>query len=138
MTQKAKDEMVRGFTVNPIQKLPMKSRAKLGDFSWQQIFSFLRKQDDIRIRDPKACRRFLNGVLWVTRTGAQWRELPRRFGKWNSVYKRYQRWSQRGIWQRLLTQVSHSADLESIIPDSTVIRAHPCAAGAKGGKTISL
>lgn len=130
--------MVRGFTVNPIQKLPMKSRAKLGDFSWQQIFSFLRKQDDIRIRDPKACRRFLNGVLWVTRTGAQWRELPRRFGKWNSVYKRYQRWSQRGIWQRLLTQVSHSADLESIIPDSTVIRAHPCAAGAKGGKTISL
>ncbi|NEP29009.1 transposase [Moorena sp. SIO3I6] len=138
MTNKAKDETVREFAVNQAQKLPMKSRAKLDDFSWQQIFSFLRKQDDIRIRDPKACRRFLNGVLWVTRTGAQWRELPRRFGKWNSVYKRYQRWSQRGIWQRLLTEVSHSADLESIIPDSTVIRAHPCAAGAKGGKTISL
>lgn len=116
----------------------MKSRVRLDDFAWQQIYAFLLHQEDVRICDPKACRRFLDGVLWVTRTGAQWRELPKRFGKWNSVYKRYQRWCQKGIWQRLLTELPQSADLESLIPDSTVIRAHPCAAGAKGGNNTSL
>lgn len=116
----------------------MNSRVKLDDFSWQQIFTFLKQQEDVKIRDPIACRRFLNGVLWITRTGAQWRELPKRFGKWNSVYKRYQRWCEKGIWQRLLTEVSQSADLESLIPDSTVIRAHPCAAGSKRGNKSNL
>ena len=113
----------------------MNSRVNLDDWSWQQIFTFLKQQKDVRIGDPKTCRRFLEGVLWITRTGAQWRELPKRFGKWNSVYKRYQRWCEKGIWERLLTEVSQSADLESLIPDSTVIRAHPCAAGSKSGAT---
>ena len=116
----------------------MKSRVKLDDFAWQQIYAFLLRQEDIRIGDPNACRRFLDALLWVTRTGAQWRELPKRLGKWNSVYKRYQRWCQKGIWQRLLGEMSQRADLENLIPDSTVIRAQPCATGAKGGKNPSL
>ncbi|MGV2828497.1 IS5 family transposase [Myxosarcina sp. GI1(2024)] len=116
----------------------MKSRVKLDDSAWQQIFVVLSHQQDIRIKDPKACRRFLNAVLWITRTGAQWRELPKRFGNWNSLYKRYRRWCQKGVWHRLLQEMSHSADLESLIPDSTMIRAHPCAAGKRGSEKHSL
>jgi len=67
----------------------MKSRVKLDDATWIRIFSFLKFQPDVRIANPKQCRRFLEAVLWITRTGAQWRELPRQFGKWNTIYKRY-------------------------------------------------
>ena len=116
----------------------MTSRVKLDDFAWQKIFVFLRQQKDIRIGQPQDCRLFFDAVLWITRTGAQWRELPSKLGKWNSIYKRYQRWCQRGIWSRLLEYFSTDAELENLIPDSTIIRAHPCAAGAKGGKKINL
>ncbi len=115
----------------------MKSRVRLDDSTWARIFSFLKSQPDVRIANPKQCRRFLEAVLWITRTGAQWRELPSRFGKWNTIYKRYRRWCRRGIWTRLLQASIDDPDLEQLIPDSTVIRAHPCAAGAKGGSNIS-
>ena len=116
----------------------MTSRIKIEDFAWRKIFLFLRQQKNIRIGQPQDCRLFLNAVLWITRTGAQWRELPSQFGKWNSIYKRYQRWCQRNIWSRLLEYLSGDADIENLIPDSTIIRAHPCAAGAKGGNQINL
>ena len=116
----------------------MNSRVKLNDFAWRRIFLFLREQKDIRLGEPHDFRRFLDAVLWINRTGAQWRELPPRFGKWNSIYRRYQRWCQKGIWQRLFQQFSNDPDLEHLIPDSTTIRAHPCSAGAKGGNKINL
>jgi len=115
----------------------MNSRVKLDDSSWASIFRFLKSQPDVRIGNPKQCRRFLEGVLWIARTGAQWRELPSRFGKWNTIYQRYRRWCQQGIWTRLLETAINEPDLENLIPDSTVIRAHPCAAGAKGGNNLN-
>ena len=115
----------------------MTSRIKIDDFAWHKIFLFLRQQKDIRVGQPQQCRLFLNAVLWITRTGAQWRELPSDFGKWNSIYKRYQRWCQKNIWSRLLEYFSGDPELDNLIPDTTIIRAHPCAAGAKGGNQIN-
>jgi transposase len=105
-------------------------------FPGSESLPFLESQKMSLLETHSSCRRFLNGVLGIARTGAQWRELPKRFGKWHSVSQRAQRWGKKGIWERLLTEVPELADLERSIPDSTVIRAHPGAAGAKGGQKI--
>lgn len=111
---------------------------KLNDSDWKKILDFLLSQPDIYVSDPRKCRRFLNGVLWVARTGAQWRELPSRDGKWNSVDRRFHRWGQREIWSRMMREVAQCPDWEALMVDSTIVRAHPGSAGAKGGKTMRL
>lgn len=82
-------------------------------------------------------RRFLDGVFWVMRTGAPWRDVPKPYGNWNSIYQRYGRWCDREIWAALFAYFADDPDLEWLIPDSTIVRAHPCAAGApqcRGGQ----
>jgi putative transposase len=78
-------------------------------------------------------RRFVNAVLWIARTGAPWADLPERFGKPNSVWRRFDRWARKGIWARVFDELK-DPDLEWLILDSTVIRAHQHAAGKKGGR----
>ena len=79
-------------------------------------------------------RLFVDAVLYVGRTGIPWRDLPERFGNWNSVWKRFDRWSKAGVWERVFDALQ-DPDVEWLILDSTVIRAHPCAAGAKKTRT---
>lgn len=64
---------------------------------------------------------------------AQWRDLPERFGEWNSVFVRFNRWSKRGVWEQVLTALGGDPDLNELLIDSTIVRAHQHAAGAKGG-----
>lgn len=84
-------------------------------------------------------RLFVNAVLWIAKTGAPWRDLPERFGPWGSVWKRFDRWATKGVWKRVFETIQ-DPDLEWMIIDSTVIRAHQHAAGAvkKGVPTKPL
>ena len=80
-------------------------------------------------------RLVLDGVFWIARTGAQWRGLPEEFGKWSSVYRQFRRWTLAGLWELILEALNESgaAPHQVQMIDSTVIRAHHQAAGAKGG-----
>ena len=109
------------------------SRDKLTAHQWQKMLRFLRSRPDIYVGKPRECKRFLEALLWMARSGAQWRLLPRQYGNWNSVYKRFNRWSERGVWEAMLEHFAEDADMESVLLDSTFVRAHPCAAGAEKG-----
>ena len=80
-------------------------------------------------------RQVLDGIFWITRTGAQWRDLPEEFGKWSSVYRQFRRWTLAGLWEFILDVLNDSEVMPDQVQmiDSTIIRAHHQAAGAKGG-----
>lgn len=107
-------------------------KVKLTDDEWQKILPVLKScAPHIRLGAGRDCRRFLEAVLWILRSGAQWRLLPKEYGKWNSHYKRFRRWSERGIFEKLFAHFSKDCDLEYLLIDSTIVRAHAWAAGAK-------
>ena len=78
-------------------------------------------------------RLLVEGVLWIVRTGSPWRDLPDVFGDGNGVFRRFSRWSRKGVWWRIFEAMSDDPDFEYLIVDSTVVRAHQHAAGAKKG-----
>jgi transposase len=95
-----------------------------------RVYALLRGERRLHTREREAIRAFLEGVLWIGRGGAQWRFLPAGYGDWNSVYKRFARWGDLGVWERLFAGVADDPDLQSVMIDATVVRAHACAAGA--------
>jgi transposase len=103
---------------------------KLSEIQKSKIMSFLGTCSGIYVGNEAKTVRFIEAILWMVRTGAQWEALPERYGQWNSVYKRFSRWSDRGIFDQMRTHFANDPDLEFLLLDSTIIRAHPCAAGA--------
>jgi transposase len=110
------------------------NRKPLTDAQWSLLEPFLVRKDSKAGRPPKDTRRKVDAILLVHRTGMPWRDLDGDYGPWESVYTRFRRWSMSGVWQRMLTALAQDRDGESCMIDSTIVRAHQHAAGAK--KTI--
>ena len=108
-------------------------RHEITDDHWERIKDFLPGQAGDPGVTAQDNRLFVNAVLWIAKTGAPWRDLPERFGRWGSVWKRFDRWGKKGVWKRVFEELQ-DPDLEWMIIDSTVVRAHQHAAGKRGGK----
>ena len=106
------------------------SAIKLNETQKSKIMSFLRTCNGIYVGNDEKSLRFIEAIVWIVRSGGQWELLPERYGKWNSVYKRFARWSDRGIFSHMHAYFATDPDLEYLLLDSTIIRAHACAAGA--------
>ena len=111
---------------------------RLTEAKWLRIREFLHTEPRVYVKDEAECRKFIEAVVWINRTGAPWRDLPEKFGKSNSVFRRFTRWKGNGVWERMYERFIEDPDMENLLIDSTTVRAHPCAAGApavKGGKS---
>ena len=117
-------------------------RGDLTDAQWRRLRPLLPAQKPATGRPGKDHRTVINGILWILRTGAPWRDLPERFGPWATVASRFYRWRKQGLWDRLLAEVQREADAigqlewEVHYVDGTNVRAHQHAAGAKRGRAI--
>lgn len=78
-------------------------------------------------------RLFVIGCLWVLRSGAHWRDLPERYGKWRTVHRRFIRWCHAGVWDRVFDALTADRDNQYLVIDRTIVRAHQQAATGKGG-----
>lgn len=118
-----------------MESIYMSIRHRLTEQEWNRIKDMLPPERSGKRGRPatRNNRQIIDALVWILRTGAPWRDWPDEFGPWQSVYTRFRRWKTRGIWQQIFELLSQDQDEEAIIIDSSVIRAHQHAAGAKGG-----
>jgi putative transposase len=111
-------------------------RYELSEEQWLRIELLLPGKVGDRGRTGSDNRLFVNGCLWVLRSGAHWRDLPERYGRWKTVHKRFSRWCHGGIWERVFASLVADRDNKYLMLDSTIVRAHQQAATGKGGPRI--
>ena len=116
----------------------MAKRYELSEVQWRRIAGLLRGKPGDPGRTGSDNRRFVNGVLWVLRSGAHWHDLPGRYGKWKTVHKRFARWARAGVWEHVFAVLAADPDNEYLMLDTTLVRAHQQAATGKGGTKIRL
>lgn len=104
-------------------------RYDLTDFEWSVIAPLLPM--DRRGPKPRNNRRILNGIFWVLRAGAPWRDLPERYGPYTTAYNRFNRWRKAGIWDKLMDAVVKAHDSKVQMIDSSIVRVHQHASGVK-------
>ena len=110
----------------------MLRRYELTDYEWEQIKDLLPPENTgKRGRPSKHNRIMLNGMIWIARSGAPWRDLPERYGPWESVYSRFRKWIEDGILDNIFRILSLDAELEELSIDSSIIQTHQHSAGAK-------
>jgi len=99
------------------------------DEAFEKIFMYLRGIKGVYCKKLGKTRKFLEGVFFIMRTGAQWIELPRSYGNYKSIHKRFLAWAKKDIWNKVLAHFAKDCDSESFLIDGSVIRAHACASG---------
>ena len=111
-------------------------RTLLRDDQWSRIEGFLSgKATDSGVTATNN-RLFVEAVLWIIRTGSPWRDLPADFGHWHRVYVRYNRWSKKGIWERIFTTMSDDPDLEYLMVDGSIVQVHQSGAAKKTNRCL--
>ncbi len=107
---------------------------RISSAQWSRIYEYLSGFQEIYVKNEAECRRFVEAVFWMARSGSQWRLLPPEYGAWNTVYRRFADWARKGIWYKMLYYFQSDADMEYIMADSTILRAHACATPAKANR----
>lgn len=111
----------------------------LTDDQWQRIKPLLPSHSGHRGRPYSSPHRStVEGILWIARTGAPWRDLPKRFGKWSTIYKRFRRWCARGVFAAVLDSLAPEMDLSVAQVDGTFVKAHQHAAGAPKADALPI
>lgn len=109
-------------------------RYELTDEEWERIRKYFPERAAGQKGRPRNDdRKILNGVLWITRSGAAWRDLPERYGPWSTVYNRFAQWQEEGLFEKILDELGEEADLQDMSMDSSCVKAHQASAGAKRG-----
>ncbi len=111
-------------------------RLVLSDGQWDRLSAHIIGNERTCGSSGRDNRMFVEAVLWIVRTGSPWRDLPDVFGSWNSMFRRFSRWSRKGVWWRIFEAMSDDPDFEYLILDSTIIRPHQHTSGAKRGLKI--
>jgi len=114
------------------------NRRELTDEQWERVAPLLPGKTGDPGRSGQDNRLFLEAVLWMARNGTPWRDLPSDFGKWYSVWKRFRRWTQKGVFERIFKALEDDPDFEYTIIDGTIVPVHQHGAGAKGGLKLRL
>jgi transposase len=113
-------------------------RFVISDRSWQLLEPLLPGSSRSRGVTAGDNRLFRESVLWKVRVGGPWRDLPPGFGAWNSVFRRFRRWAEADVFQRIFDAISGEPAFEYVLVDGTIISAHQKASGAKGGVALLL
>ena len=104
----------------------------LTDEQWKRIQPELPPENTGKKGRPrKDDRIMLNGMLWTNHSGAQWRQLPKRYGPWQSVYTRFAKWRDEGVWENIFSALSQDVDTENLSIDSTCVKVHESANGGE-------
>lgn len=101
------------------------------DKIWKVIYEQLKTEKSLHTKNEGKMRLFYEAIWYMARSGCQWRLLPSSYGDWRAIHRRFFRWVQKGVWERLLEALKIDPDLETVMIDGTIIRAHSCAAGYK-------
>jgi len=108
-------------------------RYALREDQWEKIKDLVPGREGLSGATGKDNRLFIEAVIYRYRSGIPWRDLPERFGDWNNIARRHKRWSDNGTWQKIFEQLSIDSDDEYAAIDSTIVRVHQDASGAKKG-----
>ena len=111
-------------------------RYVITDCQWSKMEPLCLGKESDPGRTGSDGRLFLEGVFWIARTGAQWRDLPGEFGKWNTVYRRFRDWARLGVFERIFNALSEDPDMEMAMIDGTIVKVHRHGQGSKGGLKV--